>query len=315
MKNIACLAICKNEEHNIDEFVSNGISFGISDFFILDTGSNDQTMRKLKSHSVVHSFQKEFLPFDFSQARNYLKDKVPGHFSWYLHLDLDERISKLPNLNHVKNSVISGVRKESIYQTISKGLERLTPDLNYHYIYPVHEKMTHQHKVYVTEDFEILHVQKEHKDRYEDLTELHYQTFPENLFYHYILDLFRQKNYKKLIEEFLIQKEKDFFKFLSDHQKWQVVRNYQLSKIAIGQEPDRNYFQIFLDNPSSSSYYYLSLFHSFLKNPKMAHQYFRLADNVKNLKLNEQFFNRYAKRLATEFLPLDSANSSDHGTD
>lgn len=301
MKKIACLAICKNEQDNVVEFVENLITFGISEIFILDTGSTDNTVPLFKTFPNVTLYFKTIQPFDFSYARNHLRDLVPRKFDYYLHLDLDERIESFPDLNHENKKIILGSRKEVLFDTITDNYLKLTPNLDYEYKFPIHEILVPLEPNYhLDSKFVIKHLQKEVKDRYESMTELYFDQWPDHLFYHYIEDLYRLKKYERLIQVFLNYVETACFLKLSDQQKWYVARNYQLSLLQMHQKPDQRYLSLFETFKSASSCYYLTLFHFHLNNLQSAKTYYQEGFQVVDSALNKKFFNTKIKDFVEE---------------
>ena len=83
-------AICKNEEKNIDEWVE---SMGeADDIFVLDTGSTDRSLKKLKEYGV-HVKKEKIRPWRFDEARNKSLKMVPNDGDLYICTDLDERFN------------------------------------------------------------------------------------------------------------------------------------------------------------------------------------------------------------------------------
>lgn len=72
MKDIYVVAICKNEEKNVDRFIKNVIQ--ADKVIILDTGSTDKTYDKLcsyqKEYKNLEVYQKFYKEFKFDEARN-----------------------------------------------------------------------------------------------------------------------------------------------------------------------------------------------------------------------------------------------------
>lgn len=72
MKDIYVVAICKNEEKNVDRFIKNVIQ--ADKVIVLDTGSTDKTYDKLcsyqKEYKNLEVYQKFYKEFKFDEARN-----------------------------------------------------------------------------------------------------------------------------------------------------------------------------------------------------------------------------------------------------
>ncbi len=301
MKKIACLAICKNEEDNVTDFVKNLNTFNISKIFVLDTGSTDKTVSLFENFPNVILKSKKFDPFHFSNARNYLRDLVPHEFDYYLHLDLDERLESLPDLNIDEKKIILGRRNEVLFNTFTDNYLKLTPSLDYEYRFPIHETLVPRIANYKLDtNFVIRHVQKETKDRYESMTAHYFEQWPEHLFYHYIEDLYRLKQHDRLIQVFLKYVETPCFTKLSDQQSWYVVRNYQLALLQTHQKPDPRYLNLFETFKSSSSCYYLTLFHFHLNNLQRAKAYYQEGFQVVDSTLNKKFYNTKIKDYVEE---------------
>lgn len=88
---IAVYAICKNEEKFVDKWVD---SMQEADgIFVTDTGSDDNTVQKLKSRGVVvNSVKLSFWRFDV--ARNISLNFVPEDYDICICTDLDEILEK-----------------------------------------------------------------------------------------------------------------------------------------------------------------------------------------------------------------------------
>lgn len=87
MKKICVYAICKNEEKFVDRWYE-----AIKDadgIYVLDTGSTDNTVEKLKSHNIT--VKEEIInPWRFDVARNKSLEMIPEDMDICLCLDLDE---------------------------------------------------------------------------------------------------------------------------------------------------------------------------------------------------------------------------------
>lgn len=87
MRKICVYAICKNEEKFVDRWYE-----AIKDadgIYVLDTGSTDNTVKKLKSHNIT--VKSEIItPWRFDVARNKSLDMIPEDMDICVCLDLDE---------------------------------------------------------------------------------------------------------------------------------------------------------------------------------------------------------------------------------
>ena len=84
---VCVYAICKNEEHFVDRWYE---SMKEADYiYVLDTGSTDNTVAKLREHGVNVKVQ-EILPWRFDVARNISLDMVPIDTDICVCTDLDE---------------------------------------------------------------------------------------------------------------------------------------------------------------------------------------------------------------------------------
>jgi glycosyltransferase involved in cell wall biosynthesis len=87
---IAIYTIAKNEEQNVDSFMSGANE---ADYIvILDTGSTDKTVEKFKKYPKVIIVQEFLNPFKFDEARNKALDLVPEDVDICISIDLDETI-------------------------------------------------------------------------------------------------------------------------------------------------------------------------------------------------------------------------------
>ena len=87
-KSISVIAIMKNEEANIAEFLRSADRFA-DEIIINDTGSTDSSIELAISHPKVTLFESRWLN-DFSEARNRCLEYVTGDFVVWL--DLDDRV-------------------------------------------------------------------------------------------------------------------------------------------------------------------------------------------------------------------------------
>ena len=84
---ICVYAICKNEEQFVERWVNSMKE--ADDIYVLDTGSTDNTVTKLKELGV-HVTQKAITPWRFDVARNESLKLVPDDVDICVCTDLDE---------------------------------------------------------------------------------------------------------------------------------------------------------------------------------------------------------------------------------
>lgn len=299
--NLSCAAICKNEEHNVVEFLKNLKKFNIKNLYITDTGSTDDTVRLIHKNwpnNRLYFSSIDIAPFDFSVARNSNQQKIVSDEKFIIHLDLDERIETLPRILE-DNTLYLCCRKELLWGTTSFSMPRITPAHDWYWEFPIHENLSCRHAKYGTDlqcnGFTILHCQNPEKDFYSELTEAHFEREPIRLFFHRMCDLFRENNWKECVRVFDLY-WKDVREHLQPQQQWQMIRNYQVSRVKCKMLPDRDLLKIFHQYPSSSSYYYLSLFNFYLGNFDLFLDYAKTADTVTDHVLNTTFNNKNIKK-------------------
>lgn len=84
---ICVYAICKNEEQFVDRWMDSVTEADM--VVVLDTGSEDKTVKKLKKRgAVVHT--KKIVPWRFDTARNLAMDHIPKNMDICVSNDLDE---------------------------------------------------------------------------------------------------------------------------------------------------------------------------------------------------------------------------------
>lgn len=153
MKNklkIYVYAICKNEANFVDRWVQ---SIKDADgIYVLDTGSTDNTVNKLKEHNV-HVFEYQITPWRFDVARNLSLSLVPTDADVCICLDLDEIME--PNWREVIEKIWNDniTRLRYIYNwyidedgnpQITYYAEKIHKRNNFHWIHPVHEILKYE---------------------------------------------------------------------------------------------------------------------------------------------------------------------------
>ena len=109
---IAVYAICKNEEKFVDKWVD---SMSEADFIaVLDTGSTDNTVEKLRARGVVVKEQ-VIDPWRFDVARNVAMEIVPEEYNILVSTDLDEILEPGWSIP-LKEKWIEGFHERAIYK-------------------------------------------------------------------------------------------------------------------------------------------------------------------------------------------------------
>lgn len=147
MDNKICVyAICKNESQFVDKWVE---SMKEADsIVVLDTGSIDDTVSKLKQYDFVRVEQRIINPWRFDVARNESMKLVPDDCNILLSTDLDELLD--PGwAEPLRNNWVEGVHERAAYKYAWSHLENGEPgrifkynkvhSRNWKWIYPVHE--------------------------------------------------------------------------------------------------------------------------------------------------------------------------------
>lgn len=88
---IAVYTICKNEEQFVDRFMDSALEADA--VYVLDTGSTDNTVEKLKARGAIVRVQ-EYKPWRFDTPRNDNMDDVPEDFDYCVSFDMDEFFEK-----------------------------------------------------------------------------------------------------------------------------------------------------------------------------------------------------------------------------
>lgn len=143
--NIAVVAICKNEERQVVDWLTCLESEKVDTVVVLDTGSTDATVSLLSDtpfsgNLILADYTSPTEVFDFAHARNASFALVPeGHFVVWL--DLDERVSHgwVNSLKSLDLENISGICADWFEDSISTyQLKGLNPAY-YEWKYACHE--------------------------------------------------------------------------------------------------------------------------------------------------------------------------------
>lgn len=169
---ICVYAICKNESHNVDDWV-NSMSEA-DEIYVLDTGSTDDTVDKLKKRGV-NVFIDNIVPWRFDVARNKSLELVPSDTDLYVCTDLDERFE--PGWRKLLEEKYSAEYTRVKYTYNWSFDENGTPatiyylnkihNNNYKWTYPVHEVLISngEEKELIIEDIILNHYQDLNKSR------------------------------------------------------------------------------------------------------------------------------------------------------
>ena len=187
---ICVYAICKNEEKFVDRFYESAKD--ADGIYVLDTGSTDDTVNKLKSHGIVVE-QKIINPWRFDVARNLSLDLVPEDYDVCVCLDLDEVLVKGWKeliINNWKEDT-TRLRYNYIWSFDEYGnpavnflSDKIHSRKNYKWVNPVHEILKYDgNEMFLTcEELTIKHYPDNTKSRssYLPLLELAVQEDPNN---------------------------------------------------------------------------------------------------------------------------------------
>ena len=187
---VCVYAICKNEERFVDRWVD---SMSEADsIYVLDTGSTDNTVNKLKAKGVNVLVQ-EFNPWRFDKARNASLDMVPEDCDICVCTDLDEVLNKgwRAELESVWQEDTTRVRyiynwslDEENKPIVSFYYEKFHSRKGFKWIYPVHEilKYSGNEKFVITDKIILNHYPDASKSRgsYLGLLELSVKEYPES---------------------------------------------------------------------------------------------------------------------------------------
>lgn len=141
---ICVYAISKNEEKFVDRWYE---SIKDADYIcVLDTGSTDNTVNKLKKHKIIVD-KKLIEPWRFDTARNESMKLIPKDTDICLCLDLDEVLEKgtIEKIKSAWNPNITRLKYNYNWYIDENGIPKISftcnkiHNLNYKWKYPVHE--------------------------------------------------------------------------------------------------------------------------------------------------------------------------------
>ena len=186
---ICVYAICKNEEKFVDRWYD---SIKDADgIFVLDTGSTDNTIEKLKDYGVCVK-QMEIKPWRFDVARCEALKMIPEDFDICISLDLDEIM-----LDGWKENILKAWKNDTdrLRYVYNWYIEDGIPKITYYadkihrrsgckWVNPVHEilEFDHDENVIVSDDVIVNHYPDREKSRsnYLPLLELAVKENPDN---------------------------------------------------------------------------------------------------------------------------------------
>ena len=186
---ICVYAICKNEEKFVDRWYE---SIKDADgIFVLDTGSTDNTIEKLKEYGVCVK-QMEIKPWRFDVARNEALKMIPEDFDICISLDLDEIM-----LDGWKDNILKVWKSDTdrLRYIYNWYIEDSIPKITYYaekihkrsgciWVNPVHEilEFDHDENVVISDDVIVNHYPDREKSRsnYLPLLELAVKEKPDD---------------------------------------------------------------------------------------------------------------------------------------
>lgn len=188
---IAVYAICKNEEKFVDRWVD---SMKEADaIFVLDTGSTDKTVKKLKKNKVNVKVKK-INPWRFDVARNESLKLVPEDYDICVCTDLDEvfEIGWRDKLEQIWDLNTNRLRYNYNWSfdkynnpAVNFYIEKIHSRKNYKWIHPVHEILSYldENEIFkTTDEITVNHYPDHTKSRssYLPLLELSVKEHPED---------------------------------------------------------------------------------------------------------------------------------------
>ena len=171
---ISVYAISKNEEKFVERWIENLKE--ADNIYVLDTGSTDNTVKKLKENGVI--VKEELIkPWRFDEARNKSLDMVPLDTDICVCLDLDEVIEKgwRKKLEKIWKNDTTRLRYNYNWSFDEYGkpsvnfyIEKIHSRNNYKWTHPVHEVLTYlkdNEKFITTDEITVNHYPDKSKSR------------------------------------------------------------------------------------------------------------------------------------------------------
>lgn len=121
--------MCKNEQDTIEMAVASLAPF-VQEIIVMDTGSKDRTIEKLKRFDIVRLYEKKIRPWNFSVARNKLMNLCNGDMIFMM--DADEQIVYHVDeeLEEINASIERG--SDTVYSIKSLEYENNMPVSEFH---------------------------------------------------------------------------------------------------------------------------------------------------------------------------------------
>ena len=167
-------AISKNEEKFVNRWI-NSVSEA-DKVFVLDTGSTDKTVKKLKEKGAIVK-SKKIEPFRFDVARNLSLEMVPKDADICVCIDLDEVLEKgwRKKLEEIWNEDTNRLRYNYNWSfdkynnpSVNFYIEKIHSRNNYKWTHPVHEVLTYlkdNEKFITTDEITVNHYPDSTKSR------------------------------------------------------------------------------------------------------------------------------------------------------
>lgn len=189
---IAVYAISKNEEKFVERWVQSMKE--ADDIYVLDTGSQDQTLEKLEKLGV-HVERKKIDPWRFDVARNYSLEMVPDDVDICVCTDLDEIFQPgwRKKIEELWTKDTTRLRYNYNWSFDENGnpavnfyIEKIHTRKGYKWTHPVHEILTYigdgNEQFMTTDEITVNHYPDTQKSRgsYLPLLELSVKEDPEN---------------------------------------------------------------------------------------------------------------------------------------
>lgn len=217
---LAVYAITKNESKFVDKWLEN---MSPADYIVvLDTGSTDDTVEKLRASGKVHEVRKvRYHNWRFDVARNDALAMVPSDVDICVSVDLDELFTTPDWATIIKDHWVSGTNKATYlytwnYDSEGNPLTQITYEKihsrhGWHWAMPVHEALTPNpgtvvSSVHIPGDLlELGHYPDLSKSRsqYIDLMRLAVSENPNSYIQNYYLgrELYYHKQYEEALEQ------------------------------------------------------------------------------------------------------------------
>lgn len=187
---VCVYAICKNEEKFVDRWYESMKE--ADEIYVLDTGSTDDTIKKLKKHKI--KYKKQIIkPWRFDVARNMSLEMVPSDADICVCTDLDEVFEKGWRKKLEKNWKKGTTRAKYNYNwsltndnkpIINFYIEKIHIRNGYKWEHPVHEvlKYDYNESIITIDDITVNHYPDNTKSRasYLPLLELSVKEKPED---------------------------------------------------------------------------------------------------------------------------------------